>query len=197
MRLAHDKRTVRRQVLGDTSIHVSHVDQQLRRNFIMHIVPACIAGVTVAVVCMGSLAHANVPAVMAITLGILSTMFLGYICVPVRDSASGENLYGWSKINYVYGNPPPSVFVVQALLMLLAVVAIPVCMIGTGKDKCSVWSSLAKSFRPRAHGGNAGQDEGPDAGQDEGKGWGADNSRLPEIGPLFGEDDEVAFAASL
>jgi hypothetical protein len=192
--------------LHDTSIHVVHVDEQLRRNFVMHVVPACLAAVTVAVLCVGSLAHANVLYVMATTLGMLLVMFLGYLCIPVRNEKTGELLYGWRKIQYVYGDPPPLPFVAQTLFMLLAVAAIPLCMIGTSTDKASVWTSWDKwlTWNKRTHVGadvtnNLSADAGADVGAGAGADAGADAIPTAQIVPqnAVGIADFDSFDASL
>ena len=167
----------RARALRETSISVTKLNYPLRDNFIGHILPALLAIGTLLLLSLGTLRTANPAIVAGVTLAILTVLFVGYLCVPMYDTDRERNVYGWEKVNYVYGHPPVFPFVLQGFLIVAAALVIPFFVIGHGDHKLNWWHRLVGTMEPESS---------------------APLSLLPTAaGPGLGLDDDLASDATL
>jgi hypothetical protein len=137
-----DAGDLRKQALGETSIAVQNISTALQSNFVLHLLPVGIAMLTLFLLSMGTFATANIGVVIGVTGLILIVLFGGYLCVPMRNTETNTNVYGWQKVRYVYGNPPVWPFAAMFVFCLLAMFVIPTFVIGGGTDKLGFWRRL-------------------------------------------------------
>ena len=118
---------------GDISITTNFVKRMNQINLKVHIIPGVLAALVLLVLSCG---HVNCGdkwwIISIMTAAIMMAFLISYLCVPNPFKWGG--LIGIQKVNNVYNNPQPWMFLPQAAISALLIVFVPLLVLKRSEE---------------------------------------------------------------